>query len=61
MNEELMKDTKTEDNDLARKLLDRMGISSNFVLDRNGPVIEVSLLGSETNLEEGFKKLIGGK
>lgn len=61
MSEELMKDTKLEDNDLARKLLERMGLNTNFVLDRNGPVIEVSLLDKELNLEEGFKKLTGGE
>ena len=61
MSEELMKDTKLEDNDLARKLLERMCINTNFVLDRNGPVIEVSLIDKELNLEEGFKKLTGGK
>ena len=61
MNEELMKDTKIEDNNLARKLLERMGINSDYVLDRNGPVIEVSLFGDNLNLEDGFKKLTGGE
>ena len=61
MTKELIKDTKLEDNDLARKLLERMGLNTNFVLDRNGPIIEVYLLDKEFNLEEGFKKLTGGK
>lgn len=61
MNEELMKDTKLEDNDLARKLLERMGINKDFVLDRNGPVIEISLFGDNLNLEDSFKKLTGGE
>lgn len=61
MSEELMEDTKLEDNNFAMKLLERMGLNTNFVLDRNGPVIEVSLLDKELNLEEGFKKLTGGE
>lgn len=61
MSEELMKDTKLEDNNLVRKLLDRMGINTDCVLDRNGPIIEVSILDKNINLEEGFKKLTGGE
>lgn len=60
MSEELIKDTKLDDNNLVRGLLERMGINTDCVLDRKGPVIEVSLLDKDINLEEGFKKLTGG-
>ena len=61
MSNELIKDTRLEDNNLARELLERMGINTDYVMDRKGPVITVSLLDNNLNLEEGFKKLTGGK
>ena len=61
MSEELIKDTKIEDNDIVRRLLERMNINIDCVFDRRGHVIEVSLLGKDINLEEGFKKLTGGE
>ena len=61
MSNELIKDTRLEDNNLARELLERMGINTDYIMDRKGPVITVSLLDNNLNLEEGFKKLTGGK